>query len=59
MRKRFDDYFYDNYLEIKRNGNKPYVNIIAEDEDEMVQVVLHKDEMSDLIEFLQLVYKDM
>lgn len=59
MRKRFDDYFHDNYIEVRKTEGKPYVTIIAEDDDEMAQVTLSKDTLKEFIEHLQEIHKEM
>lgn len=59
MRKRFDDYFDDNFITVRRAEGKPYVNIIAESHDDMTHIALCKDTLIQLIEHLQEVYKEM
>lgn len=59
LRKRFDDYFYDNYIEVRRTEGKPYATIVAENDDEMTQVVLSKDTLLEFIEHLQEIHKEM
>lgn len=59
MRKRFDDYFYDNYIEVRKTEGKPYLTITAENDDEMVQVTLSKETLNELIEHLQEIHKGM
>jgi hypothetical protein len=59
LRNRFDDYFYDNYIEVRRTEGSSYVTIIAENDDEMTQVILSKETLKEFIEHLQDIYKDM
>jgi len=59
MKKRFDDYFYDSYVDARRTGNKPYMTIVAESDSEMTQVFLDKDTLKQFIEHLEDIYKEM
>lgn len=59
MRKRFDDYFYNNYIEVRKAEGKPYATIVAENDDEMTQVTLSKETLKDFIEHLQEIYQGM
>lgn len=59
MRKRFDDYFHDNYIEVRRTEGKPYTTIVAENEDEMTQVTLSKDTLKEFIDHLQEIHKEI
>lgn len=59
LRKRFDDYFHDNYIEVRRTEGKPYATVVAENDDEMTQVTLSKDTLKEFIDHLQEIYKEM
>lgn len=59
MRKQFDDYFNDNSITVNSRADKPYITVVAESDEEMVQVALDKDSVGKLIEHLQDIRKEM
>lgn len=59
MRKEFNDYFTDNVLSVNTTTDKPYITISAESDEEMAQVALDKNSLKELIEHLQVAYKNM
>lgn len=59
MKKSFNDYFYDSYLEVSRTGEKPYIIIRSEMGDESTQIHLHRDDVADLIHFLNRMHRHM
>jgi hypothetical protein len=59
MRKQFDDCFYDNNITVNSRPDKPYITIVAENENETVQVALNSESVKGLIEHLQSIQKNM
>lgn len=59
MRKEFNDYFYDNILTVRTTENKPYITIVAENDEEVAQVILDRGSLKELIDHLQVSYKNM
>lgn len=59
MTKQFDDYFYDNFIQVRRTNDKPYVAIVGESNDEMTIVHLDKSTLGKFIEHLQEIHKEM
>lgn len=59
MRNQFDDYFYDNFIEVKELEDKPYVQIIGESNGELTIVNLDKSTVGELINCLQKVYEKL
>ena len=59
MREEFDDYFSDNKITVKSSPDKPYISVVAESDEELVQVALDKDTVDKLIEHLQIIRKNM